>query len=373
MKSAELVNRLDGDRLKRAKKSFSTRRVPLSDIATLIEGNLRPESGDLMLARVQKLGHHNKLELENGRRAKMNPDDEIIVCYGNRYASAQYEAVVGEDFSPCHLAASGGIAAQVLSSHASSRPPTRIVPVGLLGDADGKRLNLRDYALSPPTSTKAIPAIAVLGSAMRSGKTAVAASIVRGLTLAGYSVGAAKVTGTGAGGDYWKYLDAGATAVLDFIDAGYSSTYMTTPKETERIFTTLLDHLAERGADVAVMEIADGLFQKETSTLVGSNCFRERVGCIVFAAESALSAVAGVQGLNAQSLPVAAVSGVLTRSPLAMQELSAWTELPVLKPNALRDPEKGAIVWRKLMAEIPADETSNVYPIRSGEGGKEGA
>ncbi|MFQ5764527.1 MAG: hypothetical protein ACE5GT_06335 [Rhodospirillales bacterium] len=247
------------------------------------------------------------------------------------------------------------------------------MPIGLLGDADGKRLNLRDYALPPSTSTGAIPAIAVLGSAMRSGKTTVAGSIVRGLTLSGYSVGAAKVTGTGAGGDYWKYLDAGATAVLDFIDAGYSSTYKTTPKETERIFTTLLDHLAERDAEVAVMEIADGLFQKETAALVGSDCFREHVGCIVFAAESALSAVAGVQGLNAQSLPIAALSGVLTRSPLAMQELSGWTELPVLKPKDLRDPEKGAIVWRKLMAEISTDEIANVYPIRAGEGGKEGA
>ena len=250
--------RLGDERIKKAKKAYASRRVPLSDIATLIEGNQKPESGDLVLARVNKLGHHTKLELDNGRRARMNPGDEIILCYGNRYASAQFEAVVGEDLSPCHLVASGGIAGKVLSRDGSARPPTRIVPIGLLGDADGKRLNLRDFALPIATSSKALPAIAVLGSDMRCGKTTVAGSIIRGMTLAGFNVGAAKITGTGAGGDYWTYLDAGAVEVLDFIDAGYSSTYKTPPKEIERIFTTLLDHLAERGADVAVIEIADG-------------------------------------------------------------------------------------------------------------------
>ena len=54
----------------------------------------------------------------------------------------------------------------------------------------------------------------------------VVASIVRGLTAAGYRVAAGKVTGTGAGGDFHMFVDAGATRVLDFTDFGFSSTYL---------------------------------------------------------------------------------------------------------------------------------------------------
>ena len=48
--------------------------------------------------------------------------------------------------------------------------------------------------------------------------------MVKGLTGAGYRVGAAKVTGTGAGGDLWLMRDHGAYEALDFTDAGMATT-----------------------------------------------------------------------------------------------------------------------------------------------------
>ena len=89
---------LESERLERAKCAFSTRRVVKSDIACVITGpDIQPKVGDLVLAKVEELGKHSKLELTNGRRALMFPGDEIVVAYGNRYAPDQFEATIGSD------------------------------------------------------------------------------------------------------------------------------------------------------------------------------------------------------------------------------------------------------------------------------------
>ncbi len=55
---------------------------------------------------------------------------------------------------------------------------------------------------------------------MNAGKTTTAASLIKGVTAYGMKVGAAKITGTGAGGDFWFMIDSGTEPVLDFVDAG---------------------------------------------------------------------------------------------------------------------------------------------------------
>ncbi len=255
MKTGKCLNDLDRARLARAKKAYTTRRVALDDARHLISGAVSPRPGDLVLARIDQLGHHTKLELRSGRRAQMYPGDEIVASFGNRYAPDQFEALVGPDLAPCHLAAAGGIAASVTARHDKTRKPTRITPLGLLGNGDGEIMNLADYALEPRATAHALPTIAVVGTAMNAGKTAVAESIVKGLDGAGVAVGAAKITGTGAGGDPWRMIDAGAIEVLDFTDAGHASTYGLGPRQVLAVFGTLVGHLAERGAQVAVIEI----------------------------------------------------------------------------------------------------------------------
>ncbi len=336
---------LDRVRLARAKKAYTTRRVAFDDACHLISGAVAPQPGDLVLARVDRIGHHAKLELRSGRRAQMYPGDEIVVSFGNRYAPDQFEALVGPDLAPCHLAAAGGIAANVTQRHDKARKPTRITPLGLLGNGDGEIMNLADYALEPRATVHALPTVVVVGTAMNAGKTAVAASLVKGLDSAGIAVGAAKITGTGAGGDPWQMIDAGATEVLDFTDAGHASTYGLGPRQVLAIFGTLVGHLAKRGAQIAVVEIADGLFQKETQALLGATAFSRQIDAMIYAAQDAVGAVAGIQWMTAQELPLAAVSGVVTRSPLAMREVEGWSTLPVIETRALSDPAVGRRFW----------------------------
>ena len=201
--------------------AYSTRRVALPHRLTLLRDTVRPRPGDLVLAQVNSVGHHTRLESPEGRRVQLYRGDEILVSYGNRYAPDQFEAEVPDDLGDCHLVASGGIAARLLSKNARSRNPTRIRPVGLLADLQGVPLNLCDWQIDSRSIPKPLPPVLVVaGTAMNAGKTTAAARLIRGLVRAGKRVGAAKVTGTGAGGDYWQMKDAGASEVVDFIDAG---------------------------------------------------------------------------------------------------------------------------------------------------------
>ena len=88
------VDHLTLERVTRAKRSFATRRVVFHGSETLLYGAVRPRAGDLLLARVDRLGQHGKLESPEGRRAWLHVGDEIIVAYADRYAPDQFEARV---------------------------------------------------------------------------------------------------------------------------------------------------------------------------------------------------------------------------------------------------------------------------------------
>lgn len=330
---------LSHERILRAKISYTPRHVNLEAARALLTGDhVVPNVGDLVLARVEKIGQHGALELTNGRRAILFTGDEIVVCYGNRYAPDQFEAEVPHDLAPCHLVAAGGIAARALSWHANMKSPTVIVPIGLLADVNGQRINLSGAAVAKPGHPRPLPyTVAVVGTAMNAGKTTTAANLIHGLTNAGLKVGAAKVTGTGSGKDIWFMGDAGARLALDFTDAGFPSTFRATAAEVEGILATLTGHLAKAGMDVIVLEVADGLYQAETAALLDSPVFARTVNDVIFAAGDAMGAAAGVEWLRRKGLPVLAVSGLLTASPLAITEAANATGLPVFDKKMLRD------------------------------------
>lgn len=318
-----------GPRLARAKAAYTTRHVPVRDLTGLVGGT--PTAGDLVLAKVSEIGQHKRLETPEGRRATLFPGDEVLVCFANRYAPDQFEAVVPVDLQPCDLVAAGGVAATMVSLHADMAEPTRLDPIGLVTTADGDVANLRRWRLRDDLVGPARPwTIAVIGTSMNAGKTTTAAGIARGLTAAGRTVAAAKVTGTGAGGDAWLLADSGASPVLDFTSVGLASTYLCDPEVVLDAFHTLHAHLAGSGADVAVIEVADGVFQRETAALIASAEFADRVDAVVFAAGDAMGAMAGVAHLRDLGLPVVAASGLLTCSPLATSEAAAHLPVPIL-------------------------------------------
>jgi hypothetical protein len=339
LNGARSVRLVKADELANARRGFATRRVTMPQTVMLMRRDIEPRPGDLVLARVSAIGQHTRIELPDGRRSFLYVGDHIIVAYGNRYAPDQFEAEVPSDLDECHLVAAGGIASRLLNKHSGVKSPTRITPLGLLADTELRPLNLGDWKLQSRSIPKQLPpVIVVAGTAMNAGKTTTAARLIKGLQLAGKSVGAAKVTGTGAGGDIWQMKDAGAVEVVDFTDAGHASTYMLPPNEIEKVFVQLLSHLGGKELDAIVVELADGILQTETAELLASPAFSFYCDRLMFAASDAMGALAGVHWLHGKGLDVCAVSGALTAAPLAMRETSSATGLPVLSKKDLSAP-----------------------------------
>ncbi|NCP00858.1 MAG: hypothetical protein GW850_05390 [Sphingomonadales bacterium] len=340
-------------RIAAAKRSYVTRRVELSD-ATHIDSSATPRAGDVCLARLTRKGHHQRLELTTGRRARMEVGDEIIVAFGNRYATDQFHGEVPNAIGPCQLVAAGGIAAEAFDRHASTRKPTDIETLGTLCRADGSRINLSDYRIKTAASdagARASFVIAVFGSGMNAGKTTSVCEITRALNRANLSTAAVKLTGTGAGGDMWQYQDCGARHVLDFTDAGHASTMGLELPELERIADSLIGAVDGK-VDCIVAEVADGLLQRETRQLLNSPMFRNRIGSIVLATPDPLSALGGKDFLDKLGYQVAAFTGRISASPLFVKELRDETTIPVLTSHDLATRDISPLVLLQQSAPV---------------------
>ena len=335
------ITPLDSDRLRNAKVAHVTRRLNLGKRGRfLLSGDIRPNPGDVVLARVVDINHHKRIELVGGRKSILFPGDEVVVCYGARYAPDQFGAEVPDDLGGCALVAAGGLAARVVTQHKRISSATTLCPIGMIAETPERAVNVLDAALPHSDWPKSRPAtLAVFGTTMNSGKTASAAHLIKGLARAGLNVGAAKVTGTAAGNDTWLMHDAGASIVLDFTDAGFCSTFRISLPDLERVATTLVHQLARTDVDVIVLEVADGLHQVETRALLRSERFRGLADGVLFAAQDACGATSGASALRELGHNLCAVTGAIGAAPLAIQEAREETGEYVIDILDLADRE----------------------------------
>jgi hypothetical protein len=306
------------------------RRVPPERMAQLVAVPGTPRSGDIVLARVASIGKNTRLELASGRPCNLHEGDLIAAVFGNRYATAQFEGYAKCDGEACDLLSMGGVCGLVASKHDKVLEPSKLVLQGAIADAHGRPLRLKDFAVPQPATRAHARTVAVCGSAMDSGKTFTAMSLILGLRKLGEPVAAVKLTGTAAGRDSWVMQDAGADPVLDFVDGGLPSTYMCTLEELLELDRLLVGRAAAQGASWVVIEIADGLLQRETSALLHCPRFTATVDAWMFAASEPLAAVAGVELLQSIGLKPLAISGMISMSPLAMREATERTGVSCL-------------------------------------------
>ncbi len=347
---------LEPRRLRRAKKSYNARELwnhlkeTNGDGYHLVRGtDVEPQPGDFVLARVTTIGQHKRLESHSSRRRHLFHGDEIIVAYGNRYAPDQFLAEVPRNLNYTNLVAAGGMAGRVIDKHASILPATVIEPLGLIADSEGiinmKRLapaRVRPWrdALAEFEALAQRPTVfMVFGSSMNSGKSTTVGCLVNGLSNAGKIVNAGKATGTGAGNDAGLFNDAGADRVMDFTDFGLGSTFKLSFEQVKDMVFSIVATLAEDSPDVVVVEIADGIYQGETSSLVNDADFRALTDKVLFACGEALSAAAGTALLREAELPLVAVSGRLTASPLVTSEAREVVDVPIIQTYDLCLPE----------------------------------
>lgn len=333
------------ERLSRAKRGFTTRRVPAADMHEVVEGGERPQPGDLVFARVERLGFRAVLERPDGREARLYRGDEIVVCYGNHHAPTSFEAVVPDNMGPCDLVDSGGIAAKALSWHQDVNAPTGIRPLGVIRDPSGRRLNIGSYAAPARPLERSVPVVAVVGAAAGSGSTTVAAALIRGLCAHGQRVAGMKITGAGSGRDLWELSDAGASVVFDVVDAGFPSTHEIDVRDIVQSARSLAAHAARARCSVVVMELSGGLTQSESAAVLRTGALRTMVHGLIFACSNAIEASAGYAWLREADYRVLALSGRISRSPLATRTAEAETGLPCYPAGDLqRDEVAGSLL-----------------------------
>lgn len=334
-----------------AKWTFSTRRVDRACVAGSDRDFAAARPGDLILAQVHQLGQHQRVQLVTGRPSLIYPGDMVVLACGARYAPDQFEGHAKIDPDGADLLAGGGCIGRMVARNERIKPATKMMPVARLLDAQGAPVNLGRFALPATDRSPEIPVIFVLGTAMNSGKTLATAQLSLGLRRAGYRVAALKGTGTGAFGDVNEYADTGAHWVADFTDAGMVTTYREPLARVKAGMELLLDHAAQPGCQIAVMEIADGLFQRETGALIADPWFSDRLAGLVFACGDAVAAAGGVAVLDRHGLRPDVLTGILSCSPMAAAEAEAATGVPVLRKDDLADPVKAnGLAMRALIA-----------------------
>ena len=308
-----------------------------------------PEPGDVVYGEIQRLGQHSSLENVSGRIHIIHNGSKGLFVFGNRYAPDYFEGFVPDSLSRhVDLLARSGVIGEVRTKNALIKDPTRVKILGYALDGEGNVINTRDYSLINPRVTTKKPKraklVLVVGTAMNSGKSMAASACCWALSSMGYDVRGSKITGTASLQDILHMNDAGAYPYLDFTHLGHPSTYMLEEDVLLDIFNKIDLKHCNSPSNYWVVEISDGIGQRETAILLDSEDVRSRIDTLIFAAGDAFGAIGGLQVLKERfGLEPDAISGVCSSSPLHIRELESHTSIPVFN---------SAVPDLKLLADV---------------------
>ena len=241
-------------------KPFMTSVTRISDLAdkpweSRALGREHWDTGDYVIARVS--GNHGRLanlELPQGRMTEVMEGDLVIGALGTR--AATLEAVgdwraIGADGELNALTAAG-LFGKVTSLSPFLAAPMRLQYQGhLLRTA--QKLTMRGSLSAVDIVDFDIPVILIVGSSMSAGKTTSGRIIVHLLAQMGLKVVGAKLTGAARYRDMLSFLDAGASAIYDFVDAGLPSSAVDEALYREAL-PYLLSLIARDHPDVLIAE-----------------------------------------------------------------------------------------------------------------------
>jgi len=300
------------------------------------------QAGDYAVFEIVDIGRHENVQMLDGINRRIFPGDNILAVFGDRYATAQYEGYVPDSYQEeLHILGAGGIVGLVHSKNATLKDiePTKLRLIGYCCNEDGvvinsKFLNKQRAKFTGDFKQKVILSI---GSTMDSGKTTTAAFTARGLVVCGYRVGFIKLTGTCYTKDRELVFDCGAHVVKDFSDMGFPSTFLCSKDEILDIYQSLMDSLNHDQLDYIVMEIADGILQRETMFLLQDKDFMKTIDHVLFSSGDSLSAFHGIKLLNDWGVNVDILSGRMTMSPLLIKEIQEHNSTPIYSIDELME------------------------------------
>ena len=324
------------------KKSIAAKDIQNYTLNSSINNTYTPIAGDVAIFEIIETGKHESIQSDTKRNVGIFPGDIIMACFADRYATSQFEGYVpNQPTELLHILGAGGAIGIVKSKNWSLKDiePTSVKLVGYCCDENNNVINSKFYNKRRIKFNGRVPndakIILSIGSTMDSGKTTTAAFLARGLKKGDKKVAFIKFTGTSYTKDKDFVYDCGADVAIDFSDMGFPSTYMCKKEELLDLYQSLLTLLEPEKPDFIVMEIADGLMQRETNFLLKDREFLNTIHAVIFSCGDSLGAFYGIQYLNDLGIVPAAISGCFTMSPLLIEEVIEHSAMHVLNIDQL--------------------------------------
>lgn len=326
------------EKMRKIKQSIITKGVENYRINKDINRVYVPKAGDLAVFEILSIGKHKRVQALNGSNLNLFPGDQVLMSFGTRYATNQFEGYVPDSYQDVYqILGGGGIVGTLESMHVKFEDigPTEVRLVGYAVDEGNNVINSLYNNIEKESfdevTEKDYDIYLSVGASMDSGKTTTAGYFCRGLMLSGKKVAYIKLTGTAYTRDKGFVRDAGAEITLDFSDCGFPSTYLVETDDVLDIFATLSKRIEEEipDLDALVVEIADGVVQKETFDLLSHKKFMSNISGVVLSCPDSLSAAGGIDILAKMNITPVVVGGLFTASPLMVREVEAMTDLPV--------------------------------------------
>lgn len=319
------------------------------------------EMGTVLAAQVlEDKAIYNEMELPSGRMSKLKKDDIIVVALGNRMALKGFVGRLPNTLEVddvIHLLNFGGVAGVCTSANVQEvGEPLRIRVLGGI-ERKGKLLNIGQASLFKPLTTMRnnVPLIITTGTSMDSGKTTVAAEIIKTLTRMGMRLAGAKLTGVGAMRDLFKMDDYGIYNGVSFVDCGITSTANMPDEQMVAVTKGALEYLAKSEPDAIMVEFGDGLMGKYgVDAILKDPQIQKNVRFHIGCARDPVGAIGLAEECKRIGLPIDMMSGPVTDNQVGKDILKE--RLGILTYNAFKpDNEWLNLILARWAVEYQAD------------------
>jgi hypothetical protein len=292
-------------------------------------------TGDYVVGRVLRTaGHLKAIELADGRMIEVMEDDLVVGALGEREATLEavgsWRAV--DDTGRFNALTSAGLFGRTTSLSPFLTPP---MPLAYSGHVmqNGTRVTMQGAVGKVPQKSFDRPVILIVGTSMSAGKTLSGRQIVHLLTRMGLRVVGAKLTGAARYRDMLSFLDAGAVAVYDFVDAGLPSTVC--DGETYRTALANLLSLVEAAEpDVLVAEAGASPLEPYNGE-IAKQVLRSHVRFKLLCAQDPYAVVGVMSAFDREPDLVAGGAANTTAGIRLVKKLSGMEAMNLMEPESM--------------------------------------
>jgi len=246
--------------------SSCLKRVELPDKIEVDGSKQAAGNGDVVAVEVTEAGgSYDTIERRGGEDKTIEVGDIILGVLSYRKAVEGFDGIIPnqvEQGDQLHFIGGGGVIGECISYPEDVGEPFKVKFLGFVKKEENnqlKKLNIQDYAVDWAEHLHEIPPLIVIaGTRMDSGKTTLAANLIKELKDRGYTLGAAKLTGFTRQRDRLKMQDYGAEESLDFTDAGLTSTLFHL-EDIRQAARGVLNHFDTEEIDAVVVEMGGGV------------------------------------------------------------------------------------------------------------------